>query len=214
MSASAASARSCSSLFQERDIDYMKSVNYEKKGGPDRPDARHHRLGRQEERAREEALEAFERTGPRYRILGVPAGEGGEDGGTPGRAGAARAGRPRAPRRPGRARPRRNPSSPRNNQPRRARQCVTNAPLSREHHTCITDRELVRSSCGSTRSPGRHRARAAHPARQGAGASARSWWTWRRAPRPTSPTRSRCSWSTRSRPRSTPTRSTWSCSRN
>lgn len=68
-------------LFQKRDIDYMKTVNYEKKGGL--VDRMRDTIGDaiDEETARKEALEAFEETGPRYRILGVPTGSAGVNGG-------------------------------------------------------------------------------------------------------------------------------------
>lgn len=57
-------------LFQKRDIDYMRSVNYEKKGGlVDRMKSTI-ADGVDEAQAREEALKAFEDTGPRYQILG------------------------------------------------------------------------------------------------------------------------------------------------
>ncbi len=57
-------------LFQERDINYMKTINYEKKGGlVDRMrDTINSAL--EDEAARAEALKAFEETGPRYQILG------------------------------------------------------------------------------------------------------------------------------------------------
>ena len=65
-------------LFQKRDIDYMKTVNYEKKGGI--VDRMRFTIGDaiDDESARKEALEAFEETGPRYRILGVPTGAAGD----------------------------------------------------------------------------------------------------------------------------------------
>lgn len=67
-------------LFQKRDIDYMKTVNYEKKGGI--VDRMRFTIGDaiDDESARKEALEAFEETGPRYRILGVPTGAAGGGG--------------------------------------------------------------------------------------------------------------------------------------
>ena len=66
-------------LFQKRDINYMKTVNYEKKGGL--VDRMRGTIGDavQQEDARREALDAFEDDGPRYRILGVPTGKSYED---------------------------------------------------------------------------------------------------------------------------------------
>ena len=60
-------------LFQKRDIDYMRSVNYDKKGGLLDRMQDVIREADMEERARREALEAFEDNGPRYRILGTSA---------------------------------------------------------------------------------------------------------------------------------------------
>lgn len=56
-------------LFQKRDINYMKSVNYDKKGGL--VDRMRQTIGkaRDEETARKEALKSFEETGPRWRVL-------------------------------------------------------------------------------------------------------------------------------------------------
>ncbi len=57
-------------LFQERDINYMKTINYEKKGGlVDRMRSTINDA-LEDEAARKAALEAFEETGPRYQILG------------------------------------------------------------------------------------------------------------------------------------------------
>lgn len=57
-------------LFQERDINYMKTINYEKKGGL--VDRMRHTISDalEDDAARKAALEAFEETGPRYQILG------------------------------------------------------------------------------------------------------------------------------------------------
>ncbi len=56
-------------LFQKRDISYMRSVDYDKKGGL--MDRMRGRIGQtvREDGARKEALKAFEDNGPRYRIL-------------------------------------------------------------------------------------------------------------------------------------------------
>jgi general secretion pathway protein D len=56
-------------LFQKRDLGYMRSVDYDKKGGL--LDRMRGRIGQavKEEMARREALKAFEDNSPRYRIL-------------------------------------------------------------------------------------------------------------------------------------------------
>ncbi|MFB6265214.1 MAG: type II secretion system secretin GspD [Bradymonadaceae bacterium] len=57
-------------LFAKRDIEYVKSINYEKKSGlVDRMKAKIDQAV-EEKRAREKAREALEEKGPRYRILG------------------------------------------------------------------------------------------------------------------------------------------------
>ena len=58
-----------------------QTIIYEKKGGL--VDRMRDTIGDalDEETARREALEAFEETGPRYRILGVPTGAAGVDAG-------------------------------------------------------------------------------------------------------------------------------------
>ena len=66
-------------LFEERDIDYMRTVNYEKKGGlVDRMRATI-AAALEDEAARRAALEAFEDTGPRYQILGPNLNPSGDD---------------------------------------------------------------------------------------------------------------------------------------
>ena len=59
-------------LFVKRDKSYMKSVNYDKKGGI--IDRMRTNVGSalQQNKARIEALKAFEDEGPRFRILGEP----------------------------------------------------------------------------------------------------------------------------------------------
>ena len=65
-------------MFGKRDIEYIKSVNYQKKSGL--VDRMHKKISNavEDQEAREEARQAFEKKGPRYRILG------GEDDGTNG----------------------------------------------------------------------------------------------------------------------------------
>jgi general secretion pathway protein D len=57
-------------IFGRRDLRYMKSVNFEKKTGLLDKMRQHIDASLEEQRAREEALEAFELDGPQYRILG------------------------------------------------------------------------------------------------------------------------------------------------
>lgn len=57
-------------IFGRRDLRYMKSVNFEKKTGLLDKMRQHINSSLADERAREEALEAFEQDGPQYRILG------------------------------------------------------------------------------------------------------------------------------------------------
>ena len=59
-------------LFKKRDIDYVRSVNYDKKGGLLDRMQRVITTALEDEVARQEAIKAFEETGPRYQILGQP----------------------------------------------------------------------------------------------------------------------------------------------
>ncbi|MEM1347071.1 MAG: hypothetical protein AAGI01_00845 [Myxococcota bacterium] len=60
-------------LFRKRDRDYMAQVNYDKKSGLLDRMRTTLTSSLQEEKARQQALEAFDDQGPRYRILSKPA---------------------------------------------------------------------------------------------------------------------------------------------
>lgn len=67
-------------LFGKRDLDYMKTVNFQKKSGLVERMRQEIGSARDAERARRDALESFEENGPRFRILNP----GGQPSGAPG----------------------------------------------------------------------------------------------------------------------------------
>lgn len=67
-------------LFGKRDLDYMRTVNFQKKSGLVERMRQQIGSARDSERARREALESFEDSGPQYRILNPSAVQGPQSG--------------------------------------------------------------------------------------------------------------------------------------